>query len=502
MTKYLLAHDIGTSGNKATLFTTEGDMIGSATNSYGTNYFNESWAEQNPDDWWNAVCISTKQLIENIDPADIVSISFSGQMMGCLCVDKNGLPLRNSIIYCDQRAGKQSEELLNKISLEAFYQVCGHRLSPVYALEKLMWVRDLHPEIYEATYKMLNAKDYIVFKLTGEFATDYSDASGTNAYDIVKNEWSNKILDLAGIDYDKFPTIHESIFVAGEVTKDAAEETGLKYGTPVVIGAGDGSAAAVGVGCIKPGTAYTYLGSSAWVGTTAEKPLHDEKMRTMTWAHAVPKFYHATGSMQAAGTCNQWLKDEICQIETKESNNLDKSPYEIINEKIQQTAAGSNGIVFLPYLLGERSPHWNPNAKGAFVGIKLTNKREDLLRSVLEGVTFNLNWILDIYKSKIKIEEVTFIGGGAKGSVWRQILADIFDTRILIPNYLEEATSIGAAVIGGVGVGALKNFGDIDRFIRIVDKVEPIKENQKVYKKSYQQFIDTYESLVDVFDKY
>jgi len=502
MTKYLLAHDIGTSGNKATLFTTDGDMIASATHSYETKYFNETWAEQNPDDWWHAVCVTTRQLIEKIDPGDIVSISFSGQMMGCLCVDKHGAPLRNSIIYCDQRATKQSEQLLKKLSFEEFYQICGHRISPVYALEKLMWVRDIHPEIYVKTYKMLNAKDYIIFKLTGKFVTDFSDASGTNAFDIDKNEWSQKILSAAGIATEKLPTIHESIFVAGEVTKDAAEETGLTCGTPVVIGAGDGSAAAVGVGCIKPGSVYTYLGSSAWVGIAPEEPFHDEKMRTMTWAHAVPDLYHATGSMQAAGTCYQWLKNEICQIETREAEELAKGPYEIINEKIQNTDAGSNGIIFLPYLLGERSPHWNPNAKGAFVGIKLTNKRGDLLRAVLEGVTFNLNLILDIFKTALNIDDVTVIGGGAKGLIWRQILADIFDTKILIPNFLEEATSIGAAVIGGVGVGALKNFSDIDRFIRIVDQVEPKKENQKVYEKSYQQFIDTYESLVDVFDRY
>ena len=189
-------------------------------------------------------------------------------------------------------------------------------------------------------------------------------------------------------------------------------------------------------------------------------------------------------------------------MEPRESLESGKSPFEIINEKIQDTPAGSNGIVFLPYLLGERSPHWNPNAKGAFVGIKLTNKRGDMLRSVLEGVTFNLNMIIDIFKSRIDIEEATFIGGGAKGRVWRQILADITNVPVLIPNYLEEATSIGAAVIGGVGVGALKDYSEIDRFIRVVDKVNPIKENQEIYQKSYQQFIDTYTSLVEVFDKY
>jgi len=502
MAKYLLAHDIGTSGNKATLFTTDGEMVGSTTYPYETNYFNDNWAEQNPNDWWKAVCHTTRQLTKDIDPGDILSISFSAQMMGCLCVDRHGVPLMDSIIFCDQRAINQSESLLAQKSMEDFYRICGHRVSPVYALEKWMWVRDVHPEIYKSTYKMLYAKDYIIFKLTGEFVTDFSDASGSNAFDISKNEWSHEILDLAGISPDKLPTIYQSAHVAGEVNKDASEQTGLKCGTPVVIGAGDGSAAAVGVGCIKPGSTYTYLGSSAWVGTSCEQAFQDGKMRTMTWAHAVPDLYHATGSMQAAGTCYQWLKNEICLMETQESQETDKSPYEIINEKIKETIPGSNGIVFLPYLMGERSPHWNPNAKGAFVGIKLTNKRGDLLRSVLEGVTFNLNMIIDIFKTGITIEEVTLIGGGAMGSVWRQIFADITNVPILVPNYLEEATSIGAAVIGGVGVGALKDFSEIDRFIRVVDKVDPIKENHRTYQKSYRQFIDTYNSLIDVFARY
>lgn len=502
MTKYLLAHDIGTSGVKATLFTSDGEMVGSATYGYETNYFNGSWAEQNPEDWWLAICTATRQLIQKIDVGDIVSISFSGQMMGCLCVDERGIPLRNSIIYCDQRATEQTEELLGQLPLEEAYQICGHRISPVYSLEKLMWVRDTQPEIYDATYKMLNAKDFIIYKLTGKFVTDHSDASGTNAYDFDKNSWSQKILKFANIDQNKLPDIHESTYVAGEVTKEAAEMTGLKSGTPVVIGAGDGSAAAVGVGCNKPGSAYTYLGSSAWVGTASEYPFHDEKMRTMTWAHAVPNLYHGTGSMQTAGTCYQWLRNEICASETKESKDAGKSPYEVIDQIIQETAAGSNGIVFLPYLLGERSPHWNPNAKAAFVGIKLTNKRGDLLRSVLEGVTFNLNMILDIYKGIMKIDQVTFIGGGAKGKVWQHIMADIFNTRILIPNYLEEATSIGAAVIGGVGVGALKGFSDIDRFISVVDAVEPNPLHRNIYERTYQQFIETYNALIDVFEKY
>jgi len=263
MTKYLLAHDIGTSGNKATLFTSEGESIESKTVHYETNYLHDNWAEQNPEDWWNAVCDSTKALIRNIDPGSIAPVSFSAQMMGCLCVDKQGNPLRDSIIYFNQRAVLETQTLARKIDPVEFYKICGHRISSVYSLEKLMWLKANSPETYKKTYKMLNAKDYIVYKLTGEFATDHTDASGTNLYDIVKQEWSTRIVELSKIESEMLPDIYHSIHVIGEVSGQAARETGLKFGTLVVIGAGDGSAAGIGVGCTKPGSAYTYLGSSA-----------------------------------------------------------------------------------------------------------------------------------------------------------------------------------------------------------------------------------------------
>ena len=238
------------------------------------------------------------------------------------------------------------------------------------------------------------------------------------------------------------------------------------------------------------------------MGTTTIQPLLDDKMRTMTWAHAIPGLYHATGSMQTAGTCFQWLKDEMGKWETEQAQGTAESPFDLINAEIAQSVPGSNGITFLPYLMGERSPHWNPNAKGAFIGIKLTSKRADLFRSVLEGVTFNLKLILDIFKSKISVSQMGLVGGGARSAVWTQIIADIYELDLSIPNYLEEATSIGAAIIGGVGVGALKDFSDVDRFIQVVRSVQPIQENQVAYQKAAKRFIDTYNALVDVFEEY
>ncbi len=501
MKRFILAHDLGTSGNKTTLFTTDGKLIASKTHAYGTRYFNNNWAEQNPDDWWDAVCNSTKELVKDIDVNDIASVCFSGQMMGCLCVDKYGQPLGNSIIYCDQRAVKETESILKKIDANDFYKITGHRASASYSVEKLMWIKNNEPQIYKNTYKMLHAKDYVNFKLTGKMATDFTDASGTNVFDLNSYTWSDKLIDITGIDGEKLPELKESTSVIGEVTKKAAEETGLAKGTPVVAGAGDGICAAVGVGSVKPGVTYNYLGSSSWIAITTDKPIYDEKMRTFVWAHAVPGYLHPCGTMQTAGSSYNWLKNEVCRIETEEAKKKGLSPYELIDMEIEKSAPGANGIIFLPYLLGERTPRWNPNARGAFIGLTLGHKREDILRSVLEGVSYNLSIILDIFRSHVSIDDMIVIGGGAKGKVWRQIMADIYNVNILEPNYLEEATSTGAAIIGGIGVGIFKDFDVTGKFIEIKSIQKPIENNTKTYNKIKPLFDECYTSLVEVYEK-
>ncbi|MBD3304789.1 xylulokinase [candidate division KSB3 bacterium] len=501
MKRYLLAHDLGTSGNKATLFTVEGELVASTTYPYGTHFFHNNWAEQSPHDWWKAVCHSTQELVKDIDVSEIAVIGFSGQMMGCLCVDQAGTPLRDSIIYCDQRAVQETEELLQNINADEIYRISGHRPSASYSLEKLMWVKNHEPEIYKKTAKMLHAKDYMNFKLTGRMYTEYTDASGMNVFDLNTSTWSDKIIAASGIDGEKLPEAKESTFVIGELTKAAAEATGLQPGIPVVAGGGDGLCAAVGVGSVKPGVVYNYLGSSSWIALATEEPFYDDAMRTFVWAHAVPGYVQPCGTMQTAGSSYSWLKNELGKFETAEAEKQGLSPYELINQTIAQSPPGANGVIFLPYLLGERTPRWNPKARGAFIGLNLEHTRADVFRSVLEGVAFNLGIILDILRKDVPdISEITVIGGGAKGEVWRQILADIWNVTIRKPNYLEEATSMGAAIIGGVGAGIFENFDVIDRFIKIDSVQEPIPENVDKYQSLKPIFDKCYHSLVDVYD--
>ena len=500
MCAFLLAHDLGTSGNKATLFDAQGTLLGSRTSAYDTHYFNNNWAEQDAADWWRAVCRSSRQLLQDVDAGDIAGVAVSGQMMGCLPVDARGEPLRPSMIYCDQRATAEAERLRERIGPKAFYAIVGHRISASYSIEKLMWLKANEPDVYAKTAHVLNAKDYVNFRLTGQIATDYSDASGTNAFDLNTFQWSQEVLDAAEIDPAMLPETKPSTAVVGTVTAAAAEATGLRAGTPVAVGGGDGSCAAVGVGCIRPGTAYGYVGSSSWIALTADKPIVDEQMRTMNWAHVVPGCLHPAGTMQTAGSAYQWLKNEVCVAETREAERRGVSPYHVIDERIAESPPGANGLIFLPYLLGERTPRWNPNARGAFIGLTLAHKREDLLRAVLEGVTLNLGIIVDIFHQHVPFHTVTVIGGGAKSGAWRQMMADIFDCRIQKPTVLEEATSMGAAVTAGVAAGLFENFDVIDRFIHIDTLKLPFPQNRETYRKIKPIFEKCYHALVDVYE--
>jgi xylulokinase len=347
----------------------------------------------------------------------------------------------------------------------------------------------------------LNAKDFMNYKLTGRMCTEHSDASGTNGFDISRRQWSVPILDAAGIDAGKLPVAVESISVIGEVTRAAAEETGLAEGTPVVAGAGDGGCATVGAGSVDAGVTYNYLGSSSWISMTTREPIFDESKRTFTFVHPVPGFYQPCGTTQTAGSAYSWLKQEICTAETRDAKAAGADPYDLMNAAAEKSPPGANGLIFLPYLLGERSPRWNPLARGAWVGLTLGTKRQDMLRAVLEGVSMNLEIILSLMRKSVPIKEVTLIGGGAKGRLWRQILADVYGMPVLIPSYLEEATSMGAAVIGGVGVGAFKDFQAVKRFITIIDTVYPHEDARISYEALKPTFDECYRCLEPVFEK-
>ncbi len=385
MGRYLLAHDIGTSGDKAVLYQENGRLVASAVAAYDTSYPHPGWVEQDPEAWWRAVCESTKELLRKAkaEPGQVACVSFSGQMMGCLPVDRSGKPLRPMITWADTRSASQEQEIIRRLGLEKVYRITGHRPSASYSAAKLLWVRDNEPEIYKKTYRMLQAKDFIVHRLTRRFITDYSDAGGTNLFDIRRKEWSEEICGSLGIPMGLLPEAYPSATVAGSVTGEAACACGLKEGTPVVIGGGDGSCACVGAGAVEEGEAYCVLGSSSWISTVNRQPVFDGQLRTFNWVHLDPALYTPCGTMQAAGLSYGWYRDTFCKEEKRIAGETGESLYDLLDREMEKSGPGAGGVLYLPYLLGERSPRWNHAARGAFIGMDARTKKADMARAVL-----------------------------------------------------------------------------------------------------------------------
>lgn len=513
---YIIAHDLGTSGNKATLYDERGVLVASSTTAYGVSTLRPGYVEQDPDDWWSAVASSTKDLLASskVPASAIACVTFSGQMMGCLAVDAEGAPLRPSIIWADMRSGPQARRLAEAMPPRDFYRITGHRPVSSYSLTKLMWIRDNEPEVFAKTAKVLQAKDFIVHKLTGVFATDYSDASGTNAFDLEKKVWSREILEAVDMDEGLFPAAHPSSTIVGRVSSGAAALTGLRAGTPVVIGGGDGSCAAVGAGVVRGGKAYNVLGSSSWIALATDHPVYDPEMRTFNWIHLDEKKYSPCGTMQSAGLSVEWLKQTFAQHEAAIEAGGGESVLAQMNKAALESPRGAKGLLFLPYLMGERSPRWDPSAKGAFIGLTTKHDKADIYRAVFEGVAYNLKTILlSLEASSLSatprqavsrgatasIDEIVLIGGGAKSGVWQRILADVWEKPILIPRYLDEATSLGAAVAGGVGMGIFPDFTVAERLNPGETRIEPDERSAAVYRKLYPLFEESYACLKDIF---
>ncbi|MFC2015349.1 xylulokinase [Chloroflexota bacterium] len=492
----ILAHDLGTTGNKATLFDVNGSAVAATFVPYVTAYPRANWAEQDPDDWWQAVRDSTRQLLDRGDasPDRIAVVSFSGMMNGMLPVDADGRPLRSAIIWADQRATDEAEFLAESCGMEEVYRRTGHRPGASYTAAKLLWLKRHQPELYQATHQVLQAKDYAAFRLSGAYATDYSDASSTNLYDLGRRDWATDVIDAIGLDHSMLPPVHPSSTVIGAVTPGAATETGLLSGTPVVIGGGDGACATVGAGSVRPGDAYNYVGSSSWIAVTSDKPLNDPQMRTFTFAHLDPELYFPTGTMQCAGGSFDWLERLL------RGGRGDMMHDELI-EMAAAIEPGAGGLLFLPHLIGERSPHWNPRARGVFAGLAMAHGRAEMVRAVLEGVAFNLKLILDAFLEQgIQIQAMRLIGGGARSPLWRQILADVYNLPILRPALLAEATSLGAAIAGGIGVGIFPDYSVAYELVELAEAEQPVQSHVERYADVCALFQRTYAVMEPIFD--
>lgn len=493
----IISHDLGTTGNKATLVNNEGQVIEAVTASYGTDFGPRGKAEQNAEDWWQALCRATRTLLEQgkVSAADIDVVSFSGQMMGAVLLDSSGAPIRPVIIWADTRSTTQCARLVDSIGMEQGYTITGHRLNPTYSLSKIMWVRDHEPEVFDAAAVVVQAKDFMVFRLTGRIVTDPSDASSTNAYDQAAGAWSDELLDAAGFGEELFPEIVPSVEVVGAVTPGAAAATGLRAGTPVVLGGGDGPMGALGAGIIGPESgAYAYLGSSSWVSIAAHQPLHDPLMRSMTFNHVISGRYVPTATMQAGGASLEWITDTLAPEEPKR--------YTRLLAAASAAPAAEDGLYFLPHLLGERSPYWNPAARAVFAGLGRHHGPGNLTRAVLEGVAFNLYTGLRAFiENGTNITAVDAIGGAANSSLLLQIFADVWGVPVTRLNLVDEATALGAAIVGGVGVGIFDSFDIAQSLSRQIATHGPDERRHARYMAEYELFLEAYQRLEPWFDK-
>jgi len=495
---FLLGIDIGTSGTKTVLFDEMGNTIASSVGEYPLYQPNIGWAEQDPEDWWKATCNTIKEVIykSGVDASEIKGVGLSGQMHGAVLLDKDYNVLRKSIIWCDQRSSAECNEITSLIGKERLIEITANPALTGFTASKILWVKNNEPDVYSKVAKILLPKDYIRFKLTGEFATEVSDASGMQLMDIPGRKWSDEVLDKLGIEKSMLGKLYESQEVTGKVNKEASSLTGLKEGTIVVGGAGDQAAGAIGNGIVKPGVVSSTIGTSGVVFAFSENVSIDPKGRVHTFCHAVPNTWHIMGVTQGAGLSLKWFRDNFCIEEIRTAELMKVDPYMLMDKEAEKVAAGCSGLIYLPYLMGERTPHLDPNAKGVFFGLSAKHEKPDMIRAVMEGVVYSLKDCLEIIKEMgVNVSEVRASGGGGKSPLWRQMQADIFGTEITTINS-SEGPALGVAILAGVGAGIYSSVMEAcDKVISVKTKQQADMALNSKYNKYYEIYKHLYTSL-------
>ena len=501
---YLLGVDLGTSGTKTVLFNETGTPLASHTVEYPLYQPHNGWAEQDPADWWNATVTGIQTVLKKsgADPKEIKGVGLSGQMHGLVMLDKENRVLRRSIIWCDQRTAAECEEIEARVGHDRLIAVTANPALTGFTASKILWVRNHEPEIYEKCAHILLPKDYVRFMLTGEYATEVSDASGMQLLDIPGRCWSDEVLGKLGIDKGLLGKVYESPEITGAVTGRAAALTGLAAGTPVVGGAGDNAAAAVGTGVVRAGRAFTTIGTSGVVFAHSDTVTIDPKGRVHTFCCAVPGAWHVMGVTQGAGLSLKWFRDQFCRAEMQTAEGMGVDPYYLMDKEVEQSPLGANRLLYLPYLMGERTPHLDADARGVFFGLSAIHRRRDLLRAVMEGVSFSLKDCLSVFgEMGLKVEDMAACGGGGSSKVWRQMLADIYNCEISTIAS-KEGPALGVAILAAVGAGLYAGVPEAcDAIIQKGGTQQPIPENAAKYAPYYEVYTSLYPALKDVYKK-
>lgn len=501
--RYLIGIDIGTSATKTILMSEEGEILSQASMEYPLYQPDNGWAEQAPEDWKQAVLQTLKAVVTNskVSKEDIKGIGLSGQMHGLVMLDEQGTPIRKSIIWCDQRSSAQVSEMLMLLPFEKWMQITANPPIAAWTAAKLLWVRENEPELYRQCKHILLPKDYIRYVLTGIFATDVSDASGMQMLDVKNRCWSDEVLSKLEIDASMLGKLYESQEVTGTLLPQIALECGLTEQVEVVAGAADNAAAAVGTGVVRDKEAFTTIGTSSILYTHLNQYTEIPEGGLHVCCCAVPGCYFTMGGPQAAGLSLEWFKDGYCQDYIEKAMKENRSVYDVINEEVGKVAPGSERLIYLPYLMGERTPHMNPKCRGAFIGLNIIHTKAHMLRAIMEGIVYSLADCNNILKDQGNIvTNMKACGGGSKSALWRQIMADLYDCDLYTLTQ-EEGPAYGAAILAGTGTKVFDSVEDAcDRFIKTDGVTVPKHNETEIYKKYHALYGKIYDDIKDNFN--
>lgn len=484
----IISYDLGTGGNKASLYDMEGNCLSSVFIPYSTYYPHVGWHEQRSDDWWNAVVESTRKLLEKTgeNKDNIECMAISGHSLGAVPIDKSGNLLREMTpIWSDIRASKEVDEFFAEINRDHWYLTTGNGFpAACYTVFKIMWYKNNEPEMFNNIYKVLGTKDYINFKITGKIKTDYSYASGSGVYNLKEWRYQDNFIEASGIPKSIFPEIVPSTYILGQICKEAAELMGLSTNVKVACGGVDNSCMALGAKNIENGRVYTSLGSSAWIAVSSEQPILDKDVKPYVFAHVVPNMFTSAVSIFSAGTSFTWVRDNICGDLIKKAEEEGIDAYALMDKIAEGVPIGANKLLFNPTLAGGTAQDASVNLRGAYMGIDLKHGRPELIRAAMEGIALNLKLRLNVLKNYCNIQnEMLMVGGGSKSKLYRRIFADVYKMKIVKTNIDQDAGALGAAAIAAVACGLWNDFSIIDEIHKVSEIIEPDEQYSRKYEK-------------------
>ena len=499
---YLLGIDIGTSACKAALFDRKGQVLAAANGEYPVYYPEEGWAEQNPEEWWSAVCEAVRQVIRKagIQPEEIAGVGIDGQSWSAIAIDKGGKVLTNTPIWMDTRAQSICDRLNEEIGEDEIFRIAGNSLQPSYTTAKILWYKENLPEVYCKIYKILQSNSYIAFKLTGQISQDLSQGYGLHCFDMRTGQWDEEMCRKMGIPRDFLPEIVPSDRIIGTVTKKAAEESGLAEGTPVAAGGLDAACGTLGAGVIHSGETQEQGGQAGGMSICIEKYQADPRL--ILGFHVIPGKWLLQGGTTGGGGVMRWFEREFADYERLMREQTGISSLDQLNEIAEKVKPGCDGLVFLPYMAGERSPIWNPYAKGVFYGLDFSKTKGHMVRACMEGVAFSLRHNLETAEEAgAKAEILRDMGGSANSLLWTQIKSDVTGKTMAVPAS-DTATTLGAALLAGVGTGFYKDYEEaVAETVKVTRKHQPDPEKKAVYDKNYETYLELYRSLSGLMKK-